>query len=272
MVDMGLGKNMVRSARFWAQAAGMTALIARGAGYRPTDLGLALLGQGGCDPYLEDVRTLWLIHWRFSTSVQSPLLAWDFLLNCWQAPELVPSTVLEALKKEVLRRDLQLSTATIEQHFETFLHTYVPTRGRKGEVMEDNLDCPLVDLELIIKTGERPVDCNGGRGECIYAFRREPKPEITPDLFLYCLNDFWSARHRGEKTLSIREAAHGHSSPGQVFKLPEEDITERLDGLARQTDGAFAYSPSADLQLVHLNKQIPEMDLFQRIYAAEVGA
>ena len=72
--------------------------------------------------------------------------------------------------------------------------------------------------------------------------------------------------------MSIREAAHGHSSPGQVFKLPEEDITERLDGLARQTDGAFAYSPSADLQLVHLNKQIPEMDLFQRIYAAEVGA
>ena len=50
MVDMGLGKNMVRSARFWAQAAGMTALIARGAGYRPTDLGLALLGQGGLRP------------------------------------------------------------------------------------------------------------------------------------------------------------------------------------------------------------------------------
>ena len=99
----------------------------------------------------------------------------------------------------MLRRDLQLSTATIEQHFETFLHTYVPTRGRKGEVMEDNLDCPLVDLELIIKTGERPVDCNGGRGECIYAFRREPKPEITPDLFLYCLNDFCEALATGGK-------------------------------------------------------------------------
>jgi hypothetical protein len=270
MVDLGLGKNMVRSARFWAQAAGMTTPMPRGAGYKPTDLGSALLGEGGCDPFLEDIRTLWLIHWRLSTSVQSPLLAWDFLLNRWQAPELVPSTVLEALKKELMRRETEISQATLEQHFETFLHTYLPTRGRKGEVMEDNLDCPLVELELIIKTGERPADGNGGRAEPIYAFRREPKPEISPELFLYCLNDFWSARHQGEKTLPLHEAAHGHGSPGQIFKLPEEDLTERLDGLARQTESAFAYSPSADLQLVHLNEPIPEMVLLKRIFAAGV--
>jgi hypothetical protein len=137
--------------------------------------------------------------------------------------------------------------------------------------MEDNLDCPLVELELIIKTGERPTDGNGGRGESIYAFRREQKPEISPELFLYFLNAFWSARHPGEKTLPLHEVAHGYGSPGQILKLPEEDITERLDGLARQTESAFAYSPSADLQLVHLNEQIPEMDLLGRIYASEVG-
>ena len=271
MVDLGLGKNMVRSARFWAQAAGMAALIARGAGYRPTELGSALLGQRGYDPFLEDIRTLWLIHWKLSTGVQSPLLAWDFLLNRWQAPELVPSTVTKVLKKELIRRNIDLSSATVEQHFETFLHTYFPTRGRKGEVLEDNLDCPLVELELIIKTGERPADASGGRGESIYAFRREPKPEISPELFLYCLNDFWSARHPGEKTLPLHEAAHGYGSPGQIFKLPEEDITDRLNGLAGQTESAFTYSPSADLQLVHLNEQIPETDLLGRIYPAEVG-
>ena len=271
MVDLGLGKNMVRSARFWAQAAGMTTLISRGSGYKPTDLGFALLGHDGYDPFLEDIRTLWLIHWRLSTSVQSPLLAWDFLLNRWQAPELAPSAVIEVLKKELLRRGAELSPATLEQHFETFLHTYFPTRGRKGEVMEDNLDCPLVELQLIIKAGERPAGGIGGRGESIYAFRREPKPEISPELFLYCLNDFWSARHQGEKTLTLLEAAHGHGSPGQIFKLPEEDMIERLDGLAGQTQSAFSYSPSADLQLVHLNEPIPEMHLLKRVYGSEVG-
>ena len=38
MVDLGLGKNMVRSARFWAQAAGMIAPVSRSAGHKPTDL------------------------------------------------------------------------------------------------------------------------------------------------------------------------------------------------------------------------------------------
>jgi hypothetical protein len=68
MVDLGLGKNMVRSARFWAQAAGMVASVSRSAGHKPTDLGLALLSQGGRDPFLEDIRTRWLIHWKLTAS------------------------------------------------------------------------------------------------------------------------------------------------------------------------------------------------------------
>ncbi len=102
MVDLGVGKNMVRSIRFWAQAAGV--LIAeKGAGYSLTKLGLALLGPRGVDRFLEDIRTLWLIHWNLATGVENPLLAWDYLLNRWQDPELIPSVVLRALQKEVMR-------------------------------------------------------------------------------------------------------------------------------------------------------------------------
>src|SRR5665811_2123069 len=90
-------------------------------------------------------------HWKLSTNVQSPLLAWDYLLNRWQEPNLVPSAALKALQKEVAAQDADLSPVTLEQHLETFLHTYVPTRGRKGEVVEDNLDSPLVELDLIVK-------------------------------------------------------------------------------------------------------------------------
>ena len=78
MVDLGLGKNMVRSARFWAQAAGMVAPVSRSAGHKPTDLGLTLLSKGGRDLFLEDIRTLWLIHRKLSANVHSPLLAWDY--------------------------------------------------------------------------------------------------------------------------------------------------------------------------------------------------
>ncbi len=271
MVDLGLGRNMVRSARFWAQAAGMAAPLAKGLGYQPTDVGSLLLGKKGRDPFLEDIRTLWLIHWNLSTNVQNPLLAWDYLLNRWQEPELVPSAALKALRKEIQKQGTDLSPVTLEQHLDTFLHTYIPTRGRKGDVQEDNLDSPLVELELFIKTGERPADAAGGRTEPIYAFRREEKPEITAELFLYCLSDFWEKRHGNEKTLDFREAAHGHGSPGQILKLPEEDVRARMQSLADQSRGGFSYAESANLQQIRREQPKDSMTLLEAVFEPEVA-
>ena len=156
MVALGVGKNMVRSIRFWTQAAGIAESASRGKRYELTEFGQALLGTDGLDPFLEDTRTLWLLHWKLSTGTE-PLLAWDYVLNRSQEPELFPSSLVIDLKKEALRHQDKMSAATIEQHFQTFIHTYVPTRGRKGEIQEDNLDCPLVELGFIINVGERNI-------------------------------------------------------------------------------------------------------------------
>lgn len=123
MVDLGVGKNMVRAIRFWAQAAGVIEPMEKGGGHRVTALGQAILGDNGADRFLEDVRTLWLVHWKLSTDVRSPLLAWDYLLNRWQDPTLAPSAAVEALEKEAAASDQRLSPVTIQQHFDTFLHT-----------------------------------------------------------------------------------------------------------------------------------------------------
>jgi hypothetical protein len=269
MVTLGLGKNMVRSARFWTQVAGIASPGAKGSGHSLTELGCILLGERGLDPFLEDIRTLWLLHWNLSTQTQNPLLAWDYLLNRWHEPEITPSRVISALHKEAARQEDNLSIVTIEQHFDTFLHTYVPTRGRKGDVQEDNLDCPLVELELIVRVGERAIDKAAGRAEPIYAFRREEKPDITPELFVYCLNDFWDRRHPTESTLPFREVAHGHGSPGQVFKLPEEDLRSRVEMLARRGNGLFTYSDSTNQQQLQRHCQNARIELLRKIYRTE---
>jgi len=262
MVTLGVGKNMVRSIRFWVQATGIATPEAKGIGYSLTDVGRVLLGDRGLDPYLEDSATLWLLHWNLSTNLENPLLAWDYLLNQWHEPELARSTALKMLSKEASKLDNGMSMVTLEQHLDTFLHTYVPTRGRKGQVQEDNLDCPLVELEFLVKVGERGV----GKREVIYSFRREEKPEISLDLFSYSLDDFWRKRHDNESTLPLREVAHGHGSPGQIFKLPEDDIRARLDFLSRQADGLFAYSESAHFQQVRRRKDANKTTVLKAIY------
>jgi len=162
----------------------------------------------------------------------------------------------------------KLSPVTLEHHFTTFLHTYTPTRSKKGEVLEDNLDCPLVELELIQKIGERSSG-GPGRREPIYAFRVEEKPEISAELFAYCLNDFWDHQYAQEKTLAFRLITVEAGSPGQVFKLPEQAIRDRLESIERDSKGVFAFQESAAHQQVIRAKAPDEKDLLERIYSVQ---
>lgn len=66
-VELGVGKNMVNSIRYWLRAAQMLDMNANG--LKATELGEALLSEHGWDPYLEDEATLcgyWLLtpNWR----------------------------------------------------------------------------------------------------------------------------------------------------------------------------------------------------------------
>ena len=262
MVHLGVGKNMFNAIRFWVQVIDIAESLQQG-GYRITDFGRALLGR--FDPFLEDIRTLWLIHWKIATHNEKPLFAWHYLLYSWYHPEFSRREAINAFQKEVAKSNRNLSPITLAQHFDIFLHTYVPTRGSQGDVQEDNLDCPLVELELIHKIGETARDKTGKR-ESIYAFRFEEKPEVTPALFIYCLDDFWNKYHTNELTLSFRDIAFGQGSPGQVFKLPEWDIRQRLDSMEQDSNGLFSYQESTILQQV-VRSNVADNDLLAPIYS-----
>jgi len=265
MVRLGVGKNMVRAIRFWVQATGVARPSLKG-GLCITEFGRALLSpKDGLDPFLEDRRTLWLLHWKLAGHVEEPLFAWDYLVNKWPHPEFVRTDALSVLQQEAKRLERQLSMVTLEQHFDVFLHTYVPTRSRKGEIQEDNLDCPLVEVEYIQRIGERESGA-GGRRESIYAFRRDPKPDVTPEVFSWCVDDFWANRRPREQTLTFRDVSVAHGSPGQVFKLPETDIRERLEALENDSDGVFQYQESASVQRVIRKKSLIQNQLLRSIY------
>jgi hypothetical protein len=63
MVELGVGKNMVRAIRFWVEAASMARTVGK-AGLEATPLGRQVFGSKGLDPFMEDIQTLWLIHWN----------------------------------------------------------------------------------------------------------------------------------------------------------------------------------------------------------------
>ncbi len=266
MVLLGVGKNMVRAIKFWATTVGIAQNGINGQ-MRVTEFGKQLLGARGLDPFLEDLNTLWLIHWQICSSPE-PLFAWDFLLNRWQHPELVRSEVLKAFAQEAEpTSERKLSAVTLEQHFDVFLHTYVPTRGPKGEVKEENLDSPLTDLRLVKMVGQRRS--SQGRSEAIYAFNRDAKPQISQGLFIYCIADYWQRRHSTESTLSFRDISVGSGSPGQLFKMPEWELRDRLHSMSADTSGLFIYKETASLQQLVRSTRNKYTIPFAQIYSQE---
>ncbi len=63
IVDLGVGKNMVDSIRYWCEMAGILN------DHKVSDLGKKILDEKtGWDPFLEDNATLWLLHWKVNTN------------------------------------------------------------------------------------------------------------------------------------------------------------------------------------------------------------
>lgn len=274
MVKLGVGKNMVRAIRFWVQAFGIATISKeRQAGLTPTVFGSKLLNNDGLDPFLEDIRTLWLLHWKVSATTEDPLFAWHFLLNQWSEPTFSKSEIVEAFTKESDKMDRQLSDFTKEQHFDIFLRTYLPSRSKNGnEVLEDSLDCPLTELQLINAAGERILDESGKR-EPVYEFRQDSKNEITSGLFIYCLFDYWKHNRVEEGTISFRDVASAAGSVGQIFKLSELDVRSRLESLQKDSGGAFEYMASAATPRIVRQVEFTEkneVQLLKKIYEQKV--
>lgn len=265
IIKMGVGKNMVQSIKFWALSTQIAKQDENG-GLSITDFGDNLFKTDGHDPYLEDIKTLWLLHWKLSTLKETPLLAWNYLLNRWHEPEITKSSVIRVFENDKDKIDGCPSSITLKDHFDTFIRTYVPTRGPKGIIKEDNLDSPLVELELLQKIGDKTNKSVSVKHEPIFVFRREEKPEISSELFIYCLYDFFNTAYPNENTLPFREISVGHGSPGQIFKLPENDLRKRLENLEKGTSGSLVYKESANIQQVHKRENIDMNDLLKRIY------
>jgi hypothetical protein len=239
MVELGIGKNMVRSLRFWATAMGVVSGRA-GKDLAVTPFGERIFGEKGYDPYIEHVATPWLLHWKLASTAAPPLFAWHFMFNRWPYPEFGRSDVLSAFANEAQRVGVDHSDVTLTQHFDVFLHSYLP--GRSNVDPEDSLDGPLTDLGLLQIVGDKKS--GSGRREPVYAFRRGRKPEISQALFDFVVDDYWTVYRPKESTLTTRELCVGENGPGRILLMSEEEVHARLEA-GSSIGSAYEYLPSA---------------------------
>ncbi len=223
-VQIGVGKNMVRAIRFWGLAAKLIVEDPQSPNRRSpdlvrTDMGESLFGGSGWDQYMEDPGTLWLLHWLL-LAPPARLPVWWLVFNEFHAVEFSDDQLEAAIT-------LQLDGAaewptphlsSIRKDLSALLRTYAPAeRGRRTGI-DDILDCPLRELNLIGRstaTGQ-------------YRFTIGPKPTLPSAILAYAVLNYIDVSGIKGNTVTISHLAHERGAPGNVFKLAESDLLAAL--------------------------------------------
>jgi len=267
LVDLGVGKNMVRSIRHWCLAAGLfEESHAKGLG-RPLQLtGFAerLVANEGWDPYLEDIGTLWLLHWQFVSNLTRTLI-WHLTFCTYYEVEFTKTQLETFIRKQLGHRGISTTSDTVSRELDVCLHTYVATKRKaKTEgISEEALDCPLVELDLIRVASE----------DNVYRFNIGPKITLPVEILGYALFTYLPRIIGNRRTVAVDECIYKDGSPGQVFKLDENSIIEYLEALEEMTQGRLRLQETAGLRQLYLDYDTEDwfgtsaMNLLSRHYA-----
>jgi len=243
---LGVGKNMVEAIRFWCTA---TRVLARRPNPDrprmsvsvPTGLGVALLSEGGLDPYMEDPTTLWVLHWQ-AVSPQTNLPVWWSTFNDLTALEFSEPELLRFCVDEIADTTWsQPKESSVQKDVDCLLRMYTARETRNRQSLDDLLDSPFRDLGILIPA---PT------GRDTYRFVRGAKPTLAPAAVAYACLDFMAMTDPDARTVSLSRLTADSGSPGRLFKLTEEVVLGALEEAASHGIGIRLASPAGTTQLI----------------------
>ena len=155
VVDLGVGKNMVRAIRFWGIAAKLLTTVPNPDRPRqpllvPTHLGRAIFHDDGWDPYSEDPGTLWLLHWLL-LAPKSSVPVWWIALNEFPGLEFsadeLHDFVVDFTNGIGDWDDVQPSS--IRKDVDCFIRMYTAANNQARITGDDAVDCPFKELGIL---------------------------------------------------------------------------------------------------------------------------
>lgn len=258
MQTLGIGRNMVKSLQFWAESSGVIEANGEG-GHASGQLGCLLLADGGLDPHLESLESLWLVHWRLSTKAN--MAAWNLVFGEAKLIRFERSRLIAAIADRGADLARALAPSTLEQHASILISSYSPS-ARSGD---DISWCPLQDLGVL--KASKTED-----GRTIYSTDAGSPIGLTPRAFAIALIDYMTGRGEGDWTVDLNSVLKGEFSPGLVFRLDEYQLRDFIqvcvDGVLKD---ALRFVDTADTQSLVLQPEelSPEYRTWAKVEAQE---
>lgn len=249
VIYLGVGKNMVSSIRYWLKVCN---IYNNG---EITPLGHYLLDdQHGKDLYLEDLATLWLIHFNLVFNAQASLYQIFFCEFQRERARFTKDQLLSHIKYKLVGEGLKsaYNENTVKKDIDVLIHNYaLPKKPQSNE----DFSALFIDLDLLRITDDGKE----------YYFNTEGKRKVPLQIFLYAL-----ARLRekeGDNTLPYDDIRH---YIGMTFCMTDAEIIEMLKQLSSQYLNHLAYSDEAGIRQIQFIKDIKSEQILNDYYEANI--
>jgi len=229
VAQLGVGKNMVASIRFWSRAFGLSV------NDTPTNFAnLIFNNENGYDPFLEDEGTLWLLHYFLLTKKVASIYHLTFLDFQREKKEFDRNQLLTFIRRKcnVPEQKNVYNENTVKKDISVLLHNYVmPSDMRSSE----DFSAIFLDLGLINSLGYDK-----------YCFNDTDLTHIHPDILLYILLDYKGA----DNTISL----DGMQEVALMFGLSLSNLIDLIREVVAKRPGDLSYTDNSgvkNLQFIH---------------------
>ena len=227
---LGVGKNMVRSIRYWCLAFKILGpdnednRLSLSGSLRGTEFGDALFENKGWDPFLEDIGSLWLLHWKLFTP---PFFAtaWSMAMNIGTAGPFSINDLVQSIneRRDKIDKLKRYSESSIEKDASCFIRMYGPPS--KG--ISDEIECPFTHLELLLSGDKKQT----------FRFNLKNKSTLPDYILIAACFEYAHHFHPHSNTVSLNRLVYSPNSPGIIFKLSESEIGNRLEKMVSEFNG-----------------------------------
>jgi len=227
---LGVGKNMVKSIRSWCLAFNLVEPYTnidkkeKRGGLKPTEFGKKLLSNNGWDPYLEDISSLWLLHWNLFIppfEASSWPLAFNYCsLQSFDLSQLARAIASSAKQFEKLSNRAETS---FNKDASCLLRMY--SDGKSNQA--DGIECPFAQIDIIRQTEKQDV----------YRFVIGEKHTLSEYIFIASCFSYAKYTQPNQRSLSFHKLLYDFNSPGIAFKVTETEAGRLLDRAVKKIKG-----------------------------------
>ncbi|GAB4093518.1 DUF4007 family protein [Flaviaesturariibacter terrae] len=259
VVKLGVGKNMVTSINYWLKSFGILEENSGGL----SKLGKLLMDDNkGYDPYLENLGTIWLLHYYLIKTGKASIYHLFFNEFRKSKFEFTKEQLANFIKRKLEGSDQNTFNAnTANSDISVFIRNYLKPNYKASKIdIEDDFSNLMIDLDLMEPYQSENID-----GKAVEWYRVESKQrmDLPSQIVLFNILDTASMPPSGELSISFRELQTGENLPGSIFALTEEGLFQKIEQIINDNPGKAIFTETAGVRTL----QISNLDKWSVLHA-----